>query len=261
MRELYLVLSDMKKNVLFLMVFALLPVRPVYAMSLEGYTSPAPYRVVSVNSDDTIAAGEFAAGFSIEQSSSPDYYRYEARLATGIRDNLEFGLNIPYHHGDSSSLENATFGVKHRVLEEGRSFLSGAYLLSMSTPLRSDVNSTQVATGAGVILSKHLGPILGHLNVSYIEQLDPAIDDEWHTGAGFEFSAARGLRVLAEIYATKPRDSDADFVFSEARFAYRFESEGDLYSMVGVGVGLEDQSTNYRIFASVSMHFESSRTR
>ena len=245
----------MEKIVLLLAVLVFLPVQARAAETLGGYASPSPYRVVSTISSETPGRGEYAVDLSIEQSAGPDYYRYVARMATGIWDNLELGVNIPYFHGDSSSFENVTFGAKHRLLDESRHAVSGAYVLSLSMPMREDVNSTDGAAGAGLVLSKRVGPVQGHLNFVYNEQLDENMDDEWRLGVGFEFSAARGLKILAEIYGIKPRHAKEDKYLSEARFAYRFEDEGKMYTMVGVGVGLAKESSDYRFFASVSMLF------
>ncbi len=245
----------MKKGILLLTILALLPVRAMAAKPLEGYVSPSPYRVISTITADTPGQGEFAVEFSIEQSGSPDFYRYQTRVSKGIWDNLELGVNIPYYDGDHSSLEDVTFGAKHRVLDESRHMFSCAYLISMSMPMREDVNSTQGAAGTGLILSKRVGPVRGHFNFFYKEQFDEEVDDEWRSGLGFEFSASRGLKILAEIYTMKPKDSEEDKYFSEARFAYRFEDEDVLYSMVGVGIGLTEESSDYRFFASVSMLF------
>ncbi len=245
----------MKRGFLMLIVLVLLPTGAMAAPTLEGYTSPSPYRVVSTLSADTPGKGEYAVDFSIEQSSSPDFYRYQTRVATGIWDNLEFGVNIPYRHGDHSSFEDVTFGAKHRLLDERSSIFSGAYLVSMTMPMKEDVNSTQGSVGTGVILSKRVGPVMGHFNLFYSEQFDEQLDDQWRSGIGVEFSASRGLKVLAEVYGLKPRGSNGDGYLSEARFAYRFEDEEVLYSTVGVGIGLSEESSNYRFFASVSMIF------
>ncbi len=245
----------MKRGVLMLTVLAFLPAGAMAATTLEGYTSPSPYRVISTVGADTPDMGEYVIDFSIEQSGSPDYYRYQTRIASGIWDNLEFGVNIPYHHGDRSSFEDVTFGAKHRVLDKRNSNFSGAYLISMTMPLKEDVNSTQGSVGTGVIFSKRVGPVMGHFNLFYNEQLDENLDDQWRSGIGVEFSASRGLKVLAEVYGLKPRDSEKDAYLSEARFAYRFEDEEVLYTTVGVGIGLSEESSNYRFFASVSMLF------
>ncbi len=236
-------------------LIALLPLRAMAANPLEGYVSPSPYRVISVVTADTPAQGEYAVEFTIEQAGSPDFYRYQTRVVTGIWDNLEMGVNIPYFHGDRSSFEDVTFGAKHRVLDESSHMFSGAYQISMSMPMREDVNSTEGSVGTGMILSKRVGPVRGHFNLFYKEQFDEKMDDEWRSGIGFEFSASRGLKILAEIYGMKPRDSKNDKYFSEARFAYRFEDEDVIYSMVGVGIGLNEDSPDYRFFASVSMLF------
>ncbi len=246
----------MKRGVLLLTVLVLLPAGARAATGLEGYTSPSPYRVISTLGTDTPGKGEPAVEFSIEQSGSPDFYRYQTRVATGIWDNLEFGVNIPYHHGDRSSFEDVTFGAKHRVLDERSSNFSGAYLISMSIPMNDDVNSTQGSVGTGVILSKRVGPVMGHFNLLYNKQFDEKLDDQWRSGIGVEFSAARGLKVLAEVYGLKPMGSNEDAYLSEARFAYRFEDEDVLYTTVGVGIGLSKDSSNYRFFASVSMLFK-----
>ncbi len=247
----------MKKIVLFLAVLMVLPVQAMAAANLGGYTSPSPFRVISTISNETPDIGEFVVDFSIEQSAEPDYYRYMARLAIGMWENLELGVNVPYFEGNSSSFENVTFGAKHRLLDESRHAFSGAYVLSFAVPVREDANSTDGAGGVGIVLSKRVGPVQGHLNFSYNEQLDRDLNDEWCTSMGFEFSAARGLKVLAEIYTIKPMHNNEDSYLSEARFAYRFEGDDNLFAMVGVGVGLTRESSDYRFFASISKLFES----
>jgi hypothetical protein len=250
----FLLFSRMKKVVFFLMVLcASLPLE-AYAASIDDYTSPAPYGVITTLSADTPEMGRSAVGFSIEQSGSPDYYRYAARLAYGVKDDLEFGVNVPYFHGTLSSFENFVFGAKHRVLDGRKHIFSGAYVLSMAVPVVSDLNTTNETITMGAIVSKRVGPVMGHLNASYTNELGDRYDDEQRAGAGFVFSAARGLQVIAEVYGMKSLASKG-FDMKEARFAYRFVEDGGLFSTVGVGVGLNDTSSNYRFFASVSILF------
>jgi opacity protein-like surface antigen len=246
---------QIKRILILLMIFCVMMTGGVAASTLESYTSPVPYRIVSILSSDTPERGEVAVGFSIEQSGSPDFYRYEVRVATGIWDNLELGINIPYLEDDHSSVEEIMFGAKHRLFNESEHSFSGAYILSLSIPAKDDVHSNQTSAGGGLILSKKVGPLVGHFNLLYTEQFDVEYKDELRSGLGVEFSAARGLKILGEIYAMKYTGSNNDFYLSEARFAYRFEGSNSIYSMVGVGVGLNDDSSSYRIFASVSMLF------
>lgn len=224
------------------------------AVELSGPQPPAPYGVFSTLSADSPEGGRSAVAFTFERAGDPDFSRYSSQLALGITDNLELGMNIPYVDNAENGLEDIAFTLKHRFFEEGMYGPSVAYLLTATLSSNNEFLSTDGSIGAGLVASKRLGPFKGHLNLLYSIPWDDDLDDEARFSGGVEFAASHDFRLLTELLLRKSNFSD-DVDHKELRVGYRFLYKNEVFSTIGVGIGLDDREPAYRVMASVSLIF------
>lgn len=241
----------MKKVFVFMLLFVIFTPSMGQAFDYFGYRSPAPFGVFSVMSTRTPLEDRYSLGVSFEKTESPDYYRYAFQLAAAPRDGIEIGLSAPYVQATDKGFEDLSLGLKHRILGRPERGLSFAYFLGAGAPLRADAYSTEGGITAGAILSDKLGPFKSHLNVLHIGHADDDMKNEVSVGLGFAFAAARGLSVLAEFYGRK-FSSDDDLSMKEARFGYRFSDEEGFYTTIGIGIGMNSGTPDFRIIASIA---------
>ena len=150
-----------------------------------------------------------------------------------------------------SGFEDIALGVKHRFVDEAKYTPSVAYMVNASIPSGKEVFSTDGRAGAGIIVSKRVGPVSGHANIFYEKVGSSKLEDEVSFSAGFDFSAAHDFKVLAEIYGRKSHYSGS-LDDLEGRFGYRFMTTDYLYTTVGVGVDFKDRSPEYRVMLSIT---------
>ncbi|MCX5718001.1 MAG: hypothetical protein NTW44_06805 [Nitrospirae bacterium] len=245
----------MKKYV-FLLVFSscFLFIRHAYGFDIKGLQPVAPYGVFSTFSADSLKKGNYAVGAGVEKSVEPDFFRYLFQYAHGINDRIEFIATVPYvdrWNEVKSGFEDIALGVKHRVIDESKYTPSVAYLVNASIPSGKEVFSTDGRAGAGIIVSKRVGPVSGHANIFYEKAGSSKLGDEVSFSAGFDFSAAHDFKVLAEIYGRKSHYSGS-LDDLEGRFGYRFMATDYLYTTVGVGVDFKNRSPEYRVMLSIT---------
>lgn len=222
---------------------------------LFGLRPPAPYGVFSTMSANTPGKGRAAVAFSAEKSGRPDFLRLSSHLAYGVIDNVEVSVSVPYVEDSNDGLEDIAFGIKHRILNEGRHGPSAAYILTASVDSGTEGLGTEGSFGAGIALSKRVGPFNGHVNAFYGMPRSEALEDEISMSGGVEFAAAHSLRILGELYGRKSHFSE-DIDQLEARFGYRFiDAEEALFTTVSVGFGLDGRLPRYRLMASLSFLF------
>lgn len=245
----------MKKYIFLLFFFScFLSIRYAYGFDIKGLQPVAPYGVFSTFSADSLKKGSHAFGAGIEKSVEPDFFRYLFQYAHGINDRIEFIATIPYVDGWNnlkSGFEDIALGVKHRFVDEIKYTPSVAYMVNASIPSGKEVFSTDGRAGAGLIVSKRVGPVSGHANIFYEKAGSSKLGDEVSFAAGFDFSAAHDFKVLGEIYGRKSHYSGSLDVL-EGRFGYRFMTTGYLYTSIGVGVDLKKRSPEYRITLSIT---------
>ena len=150
-----------------------------------------------------------------------------------------------------SGFEDIALGVKHRFIDETKYAPSVAYMVNASIPSGKEVFSTDGRAGAGIIVSKRVGPVSGHANIFYEKVGSSKLEDEVGFSAGFDFSAAHDVKLLAEIYGRKSHYSGS-LDDLEGRFGYRFMTTDYLYTTVGVGVDFKDRSPEYRVMLSIT---------
>lgn len=225
-----------------------------YGFDIKGLQPVAPYGVFSTFSADSLKKGNYAFGAGVEKSIEPDFFRYLFQYAHGINDRIEFTAAVPYvdrWNNVKSGFEDIALGVKHRFIGETKYTPSVAYMVNASIPSGKEVFSTDGRAGAGLIVSKRVGPVSGHANIFYEKAGSSKLEDEASFAAGFDFSASHDFKVLAEIYGRKSHYSAA-LDDLEGRFGYRFMTTDYLYTTIGVGVDLKNRSPEYRLMLSIT---------
>lgn len=242
----------MKRLFVLILVCVLSP-DPLQAFDVSGLQPLAPNGVFSTFSAEGLPSGKSSFELGFERSGEPDFYRYGLRAAFGLSDNLELNLMVPYVHNfeDVDGIEDVAIGLKHRFYEEGRYGPSVAYILSASVPSGKDELSTDGRVGLGLIVSKRLGPVNGHLNAFFVKPGKGSLEEEITLAAGFEFSAAHNFEFLGELIARKGHFTKA-YKQIEARFGYRLRTSDSIYTTIGVGFDLKNRSPEYRILFSVN---------
>jgi len=245
----------MKKYIPLLLFFScFLFIRDAYGFDIKGLQPVAPYGVFSTFSADSLKKGNYAFGAGVEKSAEPDFFRYLFQYAHGINDRIEFIATVPYvdrWNNVKSGFEDIALGVKHRFIDETKYTPSAAYMVNASIPSGKEMFSTDGRAGAGLIVSKRVGPVSGHANIFYEKAGSSKLEDEVSFAAGFDFSAAHDFKVLAEIYGRKSHYSGS-LDDLEGRFGYRFMTTDYLYTTVGVGVDLKNRSPEYRLMLSIT---------
>jgi hypothetical protein len=225
-----------------------------YGLDLSGLQPPAPYGVFSTMSANSPEKGKAAVAFSVERAGEPDFSRFSTHLAYGITDNVELGISVPYVDNSETGLEDITFGIKHRFFDEGRYGPSIAYIVTVALSSGTDELSTDGSIGAGIAVSKRVGPVYGHANLFYSIPGNSSLEDEVRFSGGIDFSAAHDFRILGEVYGEKSHFSD-DIDQLEARLGYRFLTGEGVFTTIGVGFDIDDGAPEYRLMVSITLHF------
>ncbi|MEJ2253067.1 MAG: hypothetical protein P8Y75_01650 [Nitrospirota bacterium] len=221
---------------------------------MSGPQSPAPFSVFSTMSAETPAVGEAAVAFSIEKAGQPDFTRVSSQLGLGVTEHLELDVNIPYQDDGASGLEDIAFSLKHRVLDEEDYGFSLAYLVAATLSSSTEQLSTDGALGAGVILTKRLGPVKGLVNFIYLEPWKSDLEEEIRASVGMDFAAAHNIDLLSEFLVKKSYFS-GKVDRSELRIGYRIQSLEGFDTTLGAGIGINDRKPEYRLIVAVSLIF------
>jgi hypothetical protein len=246
----------MKKVLFFLFLPSMLAAGNAFSFDLKGLQPLAPYGVFSTFSADSLPKGKSGIALGIERSRQPDYYRITNQFGYGITDNIEVAVTIPYvlrWQDSADGFEDMAVGVKHRFFDEGRYGPSVAYLISLSLHSGRDEFSTKGSIGGGIIVTKRVGPVTGHVNLLYSRPGTGKFRDDITFAAGIDFSAAHNFKILAELYGKKSYSGKVDR--AEARFGYRFLTAENLYTTVGAGFDFKNRSPEYRLILSVAYLF------
>jgi hypothetical protein len=242
------------KRACLLLVICIQLTGTAYGFDISGLQPVAPYGLFSTFSAESLPASKIAFETGFERSKKPDFYRFSARAAYGISDSIEFDITVPYLYNFADSVDgmgDISFGLKHRFYEEGKYGPSLAYLLNASVNNGREEFGTRGRFGAGLIVSKRVGPFRGHFNFFYERPGTGALQDEITFLGGIDFSAAHNFKMLGEVLARKSHFSN-EYDQVEARFGYRFRTTDSIYTTFGVGVDLKRRSPEYRILISIS---------
>jgi hypothetical protein len=253
--RLFCYVLEMKKYFfLSLLLFILCFPNNSSGFDVTGLQPVSPYGVFSTFSAESPKKGKIAISADAEILFDPDFYRFLFKSAYGITDTLELDFTIPYiykwdHHIDG--FEDIAIGFKHRFLGEKKYGPSIAYILNASIPSGRDEFSTEGSYGGGLIVSKRVGPVMGHINVLYEKPGAGSLDDEVILAAGIDFAAAHNMKLLAELYSKKGFDSKK-FDSTELRVGYRVKASDMIYTTVGASFDIEARDPQYRLLLSVS---------
>jgi len=224
-----------------------------YAFELKGLLPVDPYGVFSTFSTDSLPKGKVAVAAGTEVSSSPDLYRYILKNAYGISDAVELNLTLPYEFGSDikDGAEDFAIGVKHRFFEEEKYGPSLAYILTVSLPTGNDKLSTDGMYGAGLLVSKRVGPFNGHMNFFYEKTGSGQFHREVTFLAGFDFAAAHNFKLLSELDIRKSQDSKKiDLI--EGRFGYRIKTTDSIFTTFGAGFDFKNRHPQTRLMFTVT---------
>jgi len=226
-----------------------------HGFDIKGLQPVGPYGVFSTFSTDSPPKGKSAIGVGAEKSRAPDFYRYMFQYSYGITNNMEFITAVPYvdrWQNTETGFEDIALGIKHRFIDEGKYGPSVAYIVKASVPSGKDEFSTDGSAGGGLILSKRVGPVSGHVNIFYERPGNGRLNDEKSFAAGFDFSATHSSKILGEIYGRSSHyASGIDQI--EGRFGYRFATTDYLFTTIGIGFDLKNRSPEYRLMLSIAV--------
>lgn len=244
----------MKRYLLsFIILLIFLPCGNSYGFEISGLRPLAPHGIFSTFSTSSLERGRFSFSTDAEVSLDPDFYRFFLNTSYGITDTMEFTMNIPYVLGADSpdGFEDIALGIKHRFFDEGKYGPSMAYLLTASIPSGAEEFSTDGRLGFGVLVSKKVGPVKGHVNLFYVMPGKGKLDNEFSFLVGLDFAAAHNFKVLAEIYS-KTSFKTGKIESIEGRIGYRIRTTDSLYTTVGVGTDLKNRNPETRLMFSVT---------
>lgn len=224
-----------------------------YGFEIKGLQPLDPYGVFSTFSAESLSRGKVAVSAGGEISIDPDLYRVIFKTAYGLTDAVELNLTLPYILGTNAAdgFEDAAVGVKHRFFDEGKYGPSVAYILSVSAPSGTDEFTTHGRFGIGLVVSKRVGPVNGHVNLFYEKPGSRKLKDELSLLTGIDFAAAHNFKFLAELYVRKSHFAEKiDTV--EGRVGYRLQTTESIYTTFGAGFDFKKRSPETRVIFTVT---------
>ncbi len=228
---------------------------PAYAFDVKGLQPLPPYGVFSTFSAESLKQNKVGLGLGFEKSYGPNFNRTIFQFAYGLHDRFELNMTLPYVLGWQNRVdgfEDVSFGIKHRIMDEGTVVPAVAYILTVSPPSGKDEFSTDGGLGGGLVLTKKVGPFKGHLNALYSSPLKEGLKDEYLLNIGTELAVAHNSKVLAELAGRKNYFKNKIDLL-EWRLGYRIATTDYLYTTIGVGFDIKNRNPDYRLLFSVSV--------
>jgi len=250
----------MKKYLISLVVICLFSFGNAYGLEISGLQPLAPNGTFSTFSTSSLTRGNVAFSTDVEVSIDPDLYKFFFKGAYGISDSIELNMNVPYIFGSDSpdGFEDIAIGLKHRFFNEGKYGPSLAYIITASLPSGTDEYSTDGRFGAGLLVSKKVGPVNGHINLFFVMPGRGGFDNEVALLAGLDFAAAHNFKILAELYSkTSFKTGKVESV--EGRIGYRIKTTESIYTTVGAGYDFKNRNPETRLMFSVTFHSPSKK--
>jgi hypothetical protein len=243
----------MKKSFLFCVFSLLVLCGSSYGFDIKGLQPLDPYGVFSTFSAESLAKGKVAFSAGGEMSVHPDFYRVMLKTAYGLSDKVELEFSVPYEFGSGTpdGFEDISLGLKHRFFDEGKYGPSLAYLLIASPPTGAEGLTTEGRYGAGLIVSKRVGPFNGHANFFYVKPGKSSLEDEISFLTGVDFAAAHNFKILAELFCRKSHFSKkVDTI--EGRAGYRIMTTDSIYTTLGIGTDFKKRDPETRVLLTVT---------
>ena len=255
------IFKKMKKCLLFLFLSGYCLTGYAYGFDLAGIQPLAPYSVFSTFSAYSLDQGRTGMALGADISHRPSFSRFTAQWGYGITDKVELEMTIPYTvewgtNGIQKTLdgfEDIGLVLKYRFFDEGRYGPAIALIFDGTVPSGRDEFTTDGSYGTGLIVTKKVGPVTGHLNLFYSRPGSSNFSDEVTLAAGFEFAATHSLKVLGELYGQKSYSGSLDRL--ELRFGTRILTTDNIFTTIGAGYDTKNRTPEYRILLSVSYMF------
>jgi hypothetical protein len=243
----------MRKRFLLSILFFFCLCSISHSFEIKGLQPVDPYGVFSTFSAESLSKGKVAVAAAAEMSVDPDLYRFIFKTAYGLTDTMELNLTLPYINGTNTrdGFEDAAFGLKHRFFDEGKYGPSVAYILNVSVPSGTDEFGTDGRFGIGLVVSKRVGPVKGHVNFFYEKPGSNKPEEELSLLTGIDFAAAHNFNFLAELYVRKGHYSDKIDVV-EGRVGYRLKTTESIYTTFGAGFDFKNRSPETRVIFTVT---------
>lgn len=246
----------MKKYFLSGLVASLILINQAYSFDTKGLQPLTPYGIFSTFSAEGLEKGRTGIAIALKKSTEPDFYRFTSIFAHSVTDNTEIEMTINCITQSQSSvdgLEDISLGIKHKFFKEGKYGPSVAYLLNVSIPSRKDALNTDKTLGGGIIVSKKLGPVMGHANLFYALPVTNKFKDEITLAVGIDFSASHSFKILGEIYGKKNYSGKLNIF--EARLGYRFLTSDNMFTTFGLGFDIDKKNREYKMLLSLTYLF------
>ncbi|MCX8027283.1 MAG: hypothetical protein N3A62_05460 [Thermodesulfovibrionales bacterium] len=229
-----------------------------FADDIKGFQPIQPFGVFSTISAEGLKKKDIGFCINLERSRDPDLYRINMQLAYGLRENMEIHLSLPYllkYEQDMYGFEDILFGFKHRLNDEGRFDPAIAYLLVVSPGFGRDEFSTNGRIGAGIVLSKKVGPFKGHANFLIYQPFKSSMTREYLLNLGTELAITHSSKILAELISRKNYTiNKLDLL--EWRIGLRQETINNLFTTIGAGFDIKDRKPDYRFLFYISYILE-----
>jgi hypothetical protein len=243
----------MKKYLLLLILMVFFSYGNAYSFEISGLQPVAPYGVFSTFSTASFPKGQAAFSADGEILIEPNSYKLFFKTAYGLTDKIELELGIPYVFGPDSpdGFEDVAVGFKHRFFDEGKYGPSFAYIITASLPTGRDEYSTDGRLGVGLLMSKRVGPLNGHMNLFYIKPGKGSLDSEIAFLTGLDLAIANNFNILSELYCkTSYNTGRVDLL--EGRLGYRIKTMDNMYTTFGVGYDFKNRTPEARIMFSIT---------
>jgi hypothetical protein len=253
------------KKCLYLFILFLLSLffSSAEAFDIKGLQPVPPYGVFSTFSAESLKQNQLGVSLELERSIGPDFYRTTLKGAYGLHDSFEAIFSVPYvsmYKAGSDGLEDISFGVKHRLLDETDYWPAFAYLLTVSAPMENETISTNGRVGGGLILTKKVGPFKGHLNFLYLKPQKDDLHDEYDVNIGTELAVTHNMRLLAELVGRKDFYKEK-LNFLEWRLGCRIANSDNIFTTIGAGFNIKNRTPDLRLLFSVSAVLPFQKTR
>jgi hypothetical protein len=247
--------QKMKKTVIvFLGVSVLSFCIQAEAFDIKGLQPVPPFGVFSTFSAESLKQNEIAVSVEMERSDGPDFNRASLKGAYGVHNAFEVMFTMPYVFANkqkNDGMEDVSFGVRHRLLDESKYLPAFAYILTVSTATQNDELSSGGAIGGGMVFTKKIGPFKGHLNLLYISPQKQGLERQYELNIGTEFALTNNTTLLAEL-AGKKDFTDDRLNRLEWRAGFRFANSENVYTTFGAGIETKNRHPDLRLLFSIS---------
>ena len=159
-------------------------------------------RPLATDNAGTVDPIHFKIEEGLELSKTEGATETLKRLVTavkfGILPNWDIGVEVPYNLGDPGGFGMATLKNKIRFVNETGPVPGIAIRLDVTTARSSGGRNI----GALGILSKNMGPVIGHLNIGYTIIGNPDSIEDWKVlsyGGALEFPINDSISIVGEL--------------------------------------------------------------